>query len=146
MADPILRPLTHADEADALALWAGLHDETPPPGAFAAVVDHPGTTVWGAELDGRVVSVAVLHLLPNVTRGGRPYRLVENVVTAPDLRGRGLGRAVMTRLEQAAWAAGAYKIMLLTGAAYGAPGFYAALGWDGTEKVAMIRRDGPPRG
>lgn len=112
---------------------------------FARVLEQPGTTVFVAEAEGVPVSMATLHLMENMTYAGRPYALVENVVTLPEHRGRGYSRAVMTRIEERVWQAGGYKIMLLTGRSYGARGFYEAIGYDGADKVAMIKRQVPSR-
>ena len=113
--------------------------------AFDVLLAHPGTVLIGAEVAGRIRAMATLHLLPNMTYSGRPYALVENVVTAAAQRGRGLGRAVMEEVIARARAARAYKVMLLTGAARGAGGFYAALGFRTGDKTAMtLWHDLPP--
>ena len=75
-----------------------------------------------------------------MTYGGEPYGLIENVVTARSHRGRGVGRAVLSRLIDMAWAADAYKVMLLTGTARGAQGFYRKVGFDDTDKHGMVLR------
>ena len=90
--------------------------------------------------------MATLHLLPNLTYTGRPYALVENVVTLRAHHGQGLGRAVMQAVIAQAWAADAYKIMLLTGQSNTAKGFYLKLGFDPDEKQAMTLRRVPTRG
>jgi len=38
---------------------------------FAEVLAHPGTQVVGKWADGRLVSMATLHILPNMTYAGR---------------------------------------------------------------------------
>ncbi|AHC99876.1 GNAT family N-acetyltransferase [Leisingera methylohalidivorans] len=109
------------------------------------ILQHPGTSIAVAEAEGQVVSTATLHVLPNLTHGGRPYALIENVVTLRAFQGRGLGRAVMTFARDAAWAQDAYKIMLLTGSAAAARGFYERLGYSGDDKHAMTLRRSPAR-
>ncbi|MFT6674902.1 MAG: GNAT superfamily N-acetyltransferase [Sulfitobacter sp.] len=143
----ICRALGRADYADARRLYEALStgDSLPPDSAvgaaaFGDVIAHTGTTIFGAEQAGQVISMATLHILPNMTYQARPYALVENVATLPDHRGHGFGRQVMQALADHAWAAGVYKIMLLTGRANGAAGFYHRLGFDGDEKHAMILR------
>ena len=86
--------------------------------------------------------MATLHVLPNMTHGGRPYALVENVVTLATHRQRGFGRRVMEAIAQAAWAQDCYKIMLLTGRQNRAKGFYQSLGYDPDEKYGMVLRRG----
>lgn len=109
-------------------------------GEFAALLNHPGTTVYGKDEGGRIVAMATLHVLPNMTYGGRPYGLVENVVTMAQMRGAGLGRAVMQHLVTAARDAGCYKVMLLTGRGRNARGFYEAVGFCADEKWGMMIR------
>ena len=80
-----------------------------------------------------------------MTYGGRPYGLVENVVTLAARRGQGIGTLVLEHVINAAWQAGAYKIMLQTGRARGALRFYEGLGFSRTEKHGMILRRMPAR-
>lgn len=144
----ILRRLTHADEADARALYADLvgpDGVAEDPGAFVRLLSHPGTVLLGCELEGAVRAMLTLHILPNMTQGGRPYALIENVVTANAWRGQGLGRAVMAFAVEQAWAADAYKIMLLTGQDAGARGFYERVGFTADEKFGMTLRRAPRR-
>ena len=145
------RSLVATDFADALALYQTLNT-TPsasdgPDGsrAFADLLAHQGTQIIGAEVGGHIVSMATLHILPNMTYAGRPYALVENVVTAAAHQGRGLGTALMQHVLQSAWDAGCYKVMLLTGQAYGARGFYEKLGFSADDKVGMTLRRAPVR-
>lgn len=146
-----VRPLGPGDLDDAMALYRSLvGDGALPEGApararWAAILGHPGTSVLGAEADGRVASMATLHLMPNMTWGGRPYALIENAVTLAASRGRGLGRAVVEAAVRTAWEADAYKVMLLTGRDAGAAGFYEALGFSGDDKHGMTLRRVPAR-
>ena len=138
-----IRDLTAADTDDALALYTELTFGPPctDRAAFLRVLAHPGTCVVGAEDAGRIIGMVTLHLVPNVTWGARPYGLIENVVTASAPRGTGVGRAVMQGALDRAWAANAYKVMLLTGQKHGARGFYEALGFGAEDKTGMgIRR------
>lgn len=101
--------------------------------------------MFGAEMNGHIVSMATLHMLPNF--GGRrtAYGLVENVVTLREFQGQGIGRAVIEKLLETAWAGGAYKVMLLTGIEAGARGFYEKLGFSGDSKIGMQIRKIPIR-
>lgn len=136
------RPLVQADAADALSLYNALtfgpktQDET----AFRAVINHQNTQIIGAEFDGKIVSMLTLHLLPNVTWNARPYGLIENVITAEAFRRRGFGALVMRAACQTAWAAQAYKVMLMTGQKRTASGFYHSVGFSSEDKHAMVIR------
>lgn len=80
-----------------------------------------------------------------MTQGGRPYALIENVVTHAAHRGTGQGRRVMTAVIDAAWNADCYKIMLMTGRSAEARGFYEKLGFGADEKWGMTIRRVPVR-
>ena len=137
-----VRPLTDADTTEAMALYreltAGPKDLSDK--HFAVVLQHDGTFVFGAEFEGHLVAMVTIHILPNVTWGGRPYALVENVVTAKNHRNKGIARSVMNAAIDAAWSADCYKIMLLTSQARGAKGFYEAVGFSSENKYGMVIR------
>ncbi|MCK0094386.1 GNAT family N-acetyltransferase [Yoonia sp. F2084L] len=143
MTDDIeLRPLGQTDASAALALYNALtfgpksHDAE----AFRTVLRHPGTTIYGAFEGTGLVAMLTLHLLPNVTWDARPYGLVENVVTTATHRKRGIGKKLMQYAIAQAWAADAFKIMLMTGNKRGAAGFYEAVGFRAEDKTAMVIR------
>ena len=119
-------PVTIREVADdelfaLLCLYARLHpeDEMVPLGEAAplwkALRQDPNHLYWGAYWNGSLVATCTLIVVPNLTRGGRPYGLIENVVTHPEYRRRGLGTAVLRHALQIAWERGCYKVMLLTG-------------------------------
>jgi len=139
--------LDKADFPDARALYCELAGQFPVGDDcdFARLVDHPGTTIWGVDLQGRVASMVTLHLLPNMSFSARPYALIENVVTLSRFQGQGLGRIAMNAAMDHAWSAGAYKIMLMTGRGAQARGFYEKLGFEGESKHAMMIRRAPSR-
>lgn len=112
------------------------------------ILSHQGSTVFVADDNGFISCILSLHLLPNMTNMGRPYAVIENVVTDREQRGNGIGKMVMEFAIQHAWEAGVYKIMLLTGKGRkdgGAVGFYERLGFTRDEKHAMTIRKVPKR-
>lgn len=139
-----IRNLHIGDFAAALKLYQILTRDPVPVSdsreAFAAVLNHPGTSILAMDHGGSIIAMTTLHLLPNMTSGGRPYALIENVVTDPEYRGQGIGRKVLEACIERAKAANGYKIMLLTGEARGVRGFYEKLGFSGHEKHGMILR------
>ncbi|WP_337268954.1 GNAT family N-acetyltransferase [Oryzifoliimicrobium ureilyticus] len=102
---------------------------------------HPGLTVFLGFADSQLSSTATLVVVPNMTRNGAPYALIENVVTHPDHRGRGYGRRVIIQAIDTAWAAGCYKAMLLSGHTnLAAHRFYEACGFLRNKIGFQIRR------
>lgn len=68
-----------------------------------------------AEEDGKLVSSCTCIVVPNLTRAGASYALIENVVTHADYRGRGLARACLDYAKKIAEENECYKMMLITG-------------------------------
>lgn len=105
---------------------------------FAA---YPGSVVLGGWNDGELVASCTLVVIPNLTRGGMPYALIENVVTAASRRKRGFGRALLERAVSIAWEHGCYKAMLLTGSTEQATlAFYRGAGFEQNKTGFQMRR------
>jgi GNAT superfamily N-acetyltransferase len=80
-------------------------------------------------------------IVPNLTRGGRPYALVENVVTHAAWRKRGFGSAILAEAARRAWEQDCYKVMLMTGSNDPATlAFYANAGFEQTKTGFQMRR------
>ena len=137
-----VRPLEDGDTDAALKLYNELTygPVCADPDAFRTVLRHPGTTVLGAYDGDCLCAMLTLHVLPNVTWGARPYGLIENVVTSEQYRARGIGRHLMQAALRHAWAANAYKVMLMTGQKRGAKEFYEKVGFSSEDKHAMVAR------
>jgi GNAT superfamily N-acetyltransferase len=121
MPDIAIRPAGDADLSEMLGLYQHLNPDDPIPDsvkaqiAWSALIGSDLTTVFVADAAGMLVSSCTLIIIPNLTRGVRPYGLIENVVTHPDHRRIGLGRAVLSAALDAAWKEDCYKVMLATG-------------------------------
>ena len=132
-----IRPAAEGDLAAVLALLAQLHPERP---GMPSVVDarsvwddvlaQSDRTVFVAEVDGVVVATADLLVVRNLTHDARPWSIVENVVVDAPARGTGVGRSLMDAVVQAARAAGAYKVQLLSADGREAHAFYEAIGFE----------------
>ncbi|MGZ0145639.1 N-acetyltransferase family protein [Kribbella sp. WER1] len=135
-----------ADDLDGiLALYRQLHPADPPvPAAratFTTILDRPGLHLYVLADGPTVVATTYLNLIPNLTRGGRPYAVIENVVVDSTRRGTGLGKQIMAATLQAAWDAGCYKVMLQTGSRRESThAFYRRCGFDPDEKTAYVAR------
>ena len=92
------------------------------------------------ELDGKIVSSCVCVIIPNLTRGVRPYAFVENVVTHRDHRGKGYATACLKYARELARRENCYKMMLLTGSKSPETfAFYQNAGYNSTDKTAFIQ-------
>lgn len=118
-----LRRATLDDLAAILKLYGYLHPDDPvldPAGAsvrnhWERILANPHLRYFVADVKGEVVSTCTLTFIPNLTRGMRPYGLIENVVTSPDYRQQGYGTRLLRHVLAEAWESGCYKVMLLTG-------------------------------
>ena len=92
-----------------------------------------------AEIDGVFVASCILAIIPNLTRGARPYGLIENVVTHADYRRQGIGTALLKQALAIAWEHNCYKVMLLTGRKdEGVFRFYEKAGFQRDVKTGFI--------
>ncbi|MEV4533984.1 GNAT family N-acetyltransferase [Asanoa sp. NPDC049518] len=133
-----------------LGLYGQLHPSDPPARdaleTFRRILATPGLDLFVLEVSGAVVATTYLNVIPNLTRGGAPYAVVENVVVDASVRGTGLGRQIMAGTLAAAWDAGCYKVMLMTGSRTPAThAFYRACGFDPDAKTAYLAKPAPTR-
>jgi GNAT superfamily N-acetyltransferase len=118
---PLVREAVREDLDTVLSLYAHMHDTDESAdvhtlqAAWEEILADPRTLLFILEHGGVPVSSCVLHILPNLTRGARPYGLIENVVTHREFRNRGYGTALLTHALDRAWQENCYKVMLLTG-------------------------------
>ena len=91
-------------------------------------------------VDDKIVSSCVCVIIPNLTRGIRPYAFIENVVTHKDYRGRGYAKECLNFAAEIAKQMNCYKMMLLTGSKEESTlNFYKSAGYNCTDKTAFIR-------
>ena len=134
----IWREATRVDVPAVVALLAddvlghGRESADPAPylAAFDAMQEEGGNRLIVAEQDGRVVACYQLTLISGLSLTAARRAQVEGVRVAADLRGRGLGAALMADAEARARAAGCQLIQLTTNATRtDAHRFYARLGF-----------------
>ena len=119
--ETIFRPATAADLPAMLALYRHLSPEDPPlspdeaAASWHALLDASLSHLLVAEVAGTIAASCLLLIVPNLTRGGRPFAIVENVVTHAAYRRRGLASRLLRMARDRARAAGCYKMMLATG-------------------------------
>ena len=143
-----VRALTHPDLKAILALYEDLNpnDAPLPDGAtvdavWSETLASPRMRHFGGFDGDLLVAACTITVIPNLTRGCRPYGLVENVVTAASCRRKGWGRAVLSEALEFAWSQNCYKVMLLTGRRDEAVlRFYESVGFKLDEKRGLIAR------
>lgn len=93
----------------------------------------------GIDRDQQLVASCTVSIIPNLTRGARPYGVIENVVTHADVRRKGLAHTVVAAALDRCWARNCYKAMLLSGTGRDAAhALYEGLGFDATAKQAFV--------
>jgi GNAT superfamily N-acetyltransferase len=143
-----IRPIPREGLQQLLALYAHLHstdDPLPETSVVEAIWEellaNPRYQCFGVYVREELVSSCTLTTVPNLTRGCRPYGLIENVVTHADHRNLGYGKAVIAHALSHAWAVGCYKVMLMTGRKSEATfGFYESAGFDRHAKQAFVAK------
>lgn len=132
----VIRPAVAGDLPALLGLYAEIHPDDPRlPAApaerlWSEIVAQAGHTVLLAVLGETAVGTATCVVIPNLTRGGRPYMLIENVVVSAAARRRGVGRQLLAAAVELAVAGGCYKVQLLSNATrVGAHAFYESCGF-----------------
>jgi GNAT superfamily N-acetyltransferase len=136
------------DFAGVARLYRQLHPKDPVvdgAGVFEEIVRTPGLRIFVLEEDGQIVATTYLNVIPNLTRSASPYAVIENVVVDESRRGTGLGKEIMAATLAAAWDAGCYKAMLMTGSRTPAThAFYRACGFSPDAKTAYLARPPSP--
>jgi ribosomal protein S18 acetylase RimI-like enzyme len=142
----VIRKCAEDDLSGLLNLYGHLHQDDPAPVVtpdlyltWQKIISDPHQTCLVAILDQAIVSSCVLVIVPNLTRGGRPYGLIENVVTHSAFRKRGIGTEVLQSALALAWQNGCYKVMLMTSRRdQETLSFYESAGFQPGEKTALI--------
>lgn len=108
---------------------------------FGEILESSQFELLVAEAGGEVVATCYLNVIPNLTRGARPYGVIENVVVTEQFRNRGVGKAIVGFALDRAWARDCYKVMLQTGSRSEAKhAFYRRCGFSQTDKIAFVAR------
>jgi GNAT superfamily N-acetyltransferase len=117
-----IRPIKLTEMPELLALYTHLHPlDAPLPAQetlqalWDQIMADPRLHYIVAEAQGQLVASCTLTIIPNLTRGARPYGLIENVVTHAAYRRRGIGAQVLRAALSQAWQEHCYKVLLLTG-------------------------------
>ena len=101
----------------------------------------PGVHVFVSDECDRIAATCMLITAPNLLRSGRRHGFLENVVSHPDLRGHGHGRAVVQAALAHAWASNCYHVLMQSGRAESrVHSFYEKLGFVPGLRVAYVAK------
>ena len=137
----VIEPARPEDLPAIVAIFAtdslGGHGDTTDPAAFpgyeaafAAIAASTSTDLYVGRLDGRVVATYQLVVVSGIAGRGAGRAIIEGVQVAPDVRGRGIGAALVAHAEGEARARGAATLALTSNAARAdAHRFYERLGF-----------------
>jgi len=142
----VIREANSEDLLQILELYLHLHETAVPEQtehlhrAWEQIVADENHHLIVCEVDGIIVSSCVCVIIPNLTRGVRPYAFLENVVTHADYRGKGYATACLNYARELAQKENCYKMMLLTGSKSPKTlAFYRNAGYNSTDKTAFIQ-------
>ncbi|MGY3867472.1 GNAT family N-acetyltransferase [Aeromonas bivalvium] len=144
----VIRECREQDLAGLLTLYAELRPRDPVLTASVArtalsqLLAAPGVRILVAEVAGQLAATCQLGVIPTLTNGGRPFAIIEHVVTASAFRRQGLSQKVLEQALSLAWELDCYKVMLLSGEGRDeAHRLYEKLGFKaGIEKGFVIKQ------
>ena len=143
----IIRQSERNDLEALLQLYTFLHDNATVPiiddkvaALWSSIIKDPNHHIIVGIKDNQLISSCVLIIIPNLTRGQRPYALIENVVTHPDYRGNGYATQILNYAKEISCEHNCYKIMLMTGSKQESTlNFYKRAGYNMDDKTAFIQ-------
>ncbi len=118
----LVRRAGAADLAELLVLFSQLHEGEPPEpvdeqlsATFAEILAAWSTrAILVACRDGALVGTLDLLVVANLTRGGRPWASIENVVVDAACRRQGIGQALLAVAVDLARETGCSKLQLIS--------------------------------
>ncbi len=142
----MVREIKENELNELLELYLHLHEVSVPEESehlkqtWQTIMQDPNHHIIVKIVDGQIVSSCVCVIIPNLTRGVRPYAFIENVVTHKDYRGKGYAKECLNFATEIAKQMNCYKMMVLTGSKEDATlNFYKSAGYNSTDKTAFIQ-------
>ena len=141
----VIRPIEATELNELLALYRYLHTTDDPlpdqkvlQSVWQDLLKSPCYQYFGSYVNDDLIASCNLTIIPNLTRGCKPYGVIENVVTHAEHRHQGHGKALLKHALSHAWSVGCYKVMLMTGRKdQETLNFYESAGFDRHEKQAL---------
>ena len=146
MSELTIREAQSDDLPWLLELYMHLHDNPYPDvdmrikNVWQRIISDENHHILMGYIGETLVTSCVILIIENLTRGQRPYALVENVITHPDYRKRGYASIALDAAKDLAVKAGCYKIMLMTSSKKDSTlNFYRRAGYNSADKTAFIQ-------
>lgn len=142
----MIREANRNDLQQMLELYLYLHEDSLPEDSprlqdtWNSIINDENHHLIVCEIEGRIVASCVCVVIPNLTRGVKPYAFIENVVTHEAYRGKGYATACLDYAKEIAEKNNCYKMMLLTGSKEEVTlNFYRNAGYNSEDKTAFIQ-------
>lgn len=142
-----IRELKENELAQLLRLYQQLHErddevaESKIEDTWKVITNSESFYCLGAFEGAELISSCCLVVVPNLTRGCRPYGVIENVVTEMRFRNKGYGKKLLSSSLKLAWSLNCYKVMLLTGRLNEKTfQFYESAGFNRTAKQGFVAK------
>lgn len=142
----MVREIYENELNELLELYLHLHETSVPQmteqlkSAWSTVVNDKNHHIIVKAADGKIVASCVCVIIPNLTRGVRPYALIENVVTHSEHREHGYATECLNFAKEIAKSENCYKMMLLTSSKKDSVlNFYKGAGYNCEDKTAFIQ-------
>lgn len=142
----MVREINKTELNELLELYLYLHEDSIPEmteslkETWNIIMNDMNHHIIVFEIDDKIVSSCVCVIIPNLTRGVRPYAFIENVVTHSDYRGYGYATKCLEYAKYIAEQNNCYKMMLLTGSKKESTlRFYENAGYNSSDKTAFIQ-------
>lgn len=142
----MIREIKENELNSLLKLYLFLHEDSVPAKdshlfeTWKKIINDPNHHIIVAIEDGKIVASCVCIIIPNLTRGVKPYAIIENVVTHNDYRRKGYTTKCINYAQEIAISNDCYKIMLLTShKEQKMLDFYVKAGFNSEDKVGFVQ-------
>ncbi len=142
----MVREIKENERDELLALYLCLHEKFMPEtterlkNTWETILKDNDYHIIVNEVGNKIVSSCTCVIIPNLTRGVRPYALIENVVTHEDYRNKGYATECLDHAKKIAENDNCYKMMLLTGSKeVSTLEFYRNAGYNNSDKTAFVQ-------
>ena len=142
----MVREIKENERDELLALYLCLHEKFMPEtterlkNTWETILKDNDYHIIVNEVGNKIVSSCTCVIIPNLTRGVRPYALIENVVTHEDYRNKGYATECLYNAKKIAENDNCYKMMLLTGSKeVSTLEFYRNAGYNNSDKTAFVQ-------